>query len=290
MRQLGELEIGVMFWAGADPVETLREVKSLGVRCGQLGVPGDMALESAVEPWKSALEQEQFTLVTIFCSYAGESYADLPTVQNTVGFVPQATRVQREQRTKDVSHFAAALGVESIACHVGFVPENIQGSVPGAIEDPEYIAVRDVVRRICDHAAHHHQTFALETGQERADVLLRFIADVDRPNVRINFDPANLIMYGTGDPIQALGLLGQHVVSVHAKDGSWPAKHGTSTLGVEMPLGHGALGLEQFIAKLKQVGYTGTIHVEREGAAGPEQRLADIRAAVELLKRVRDAA
>ncbi len=251
MPALKDLEIGVMFWAGRDPRETLREVKALGVSCGQLGVPGDMPLEGAAEAWKSALEQENFTVVTVFCAYIGESYADIPTVEKTVGFIPESTRAEREQRTKDVSHFAAAIGVKSIACHVGFVPEDRS--------DPRYTAVRDLVRRICDHAALHGQTFALETGQEPAEILLEFLKDVDRKNLGINFDPANLIMYGSGDPIQAVEVLHEHLLSVHAKDGTWPPKKPEGALGTEAPLGEGAVGMDKFIAKLKQVGYKGTL-------------------------------
>src|SRR5260370_32578462 len=139
----------------------------------------------------------------------------MPTVQRTVGFVHAETRQERERRTYDVSDFAARMGVGSIACHIGFVPED-----PA---DADYGAVRDTVRRVCDHAAQHGQTFALETGQEPAEVLLRFIRDVDRANLRINFDPANLILYGSGEPIAALETLAPLVISVHCKDGDWPA-------------------------------------------------------------------
>ena len=280
MPALRDLEIGVMFWAGRDPRETLREVKALGVSCGQLGVPGDMPLEGAAEAWRSALEQEDFTVVTVFCAYVGESYADIPTVEKTVGFIPESTRAEREQRTKDVSHFAAAIGVKSIACHVGFVPEDRS--------DPKYTAVRDLVRRICDHAALHGQTFALETGQEPAEILLEFLKDVDRKNLGINFDPANLIMYGSGDPIQAVEVLHEHLLSVHAKDGTWPPKKPEGALGTEAPLGEGAVGMDKFIAKLKQVGYKGTLNVERE-IDDLEQKKIDMRKGVDLLKRLTSA-
>lgn len=279
MPDLRDLEIGVMFWAGRDPAETIRELKEIGVRAGQLGIPGSMPLDDAAHAWKSALESEQFTLVTVFSAYAGESYADVPAVQQTVGFVPPATRQERETRTREVADFAAAIGVTSIACHIGFVPENQ--------EDPEYIAVRDLVRRICDYAAKYGQTFVLETGQEPADVLLKFLKDVDRPNIGINFDPANMIMYGTGDPIQALSVLAPQVISVHCKDGEWPPKNATNTLGVEKPLGEGAVGMEQFINKLKQVGYKGILSIERE-IDDREQRRRDVRQGVELLERLRD--
>lgn len=280
MPDLKTLEVGVMCWAGGDPLETLREVKSFGVSAGQLGIPGDMPLDGAAEAWAEALRAEDFAVVTVFCSYTGESYADVPTVQQTVGFVPSSTRAEREQRTKDVSHFAAELGVKSIACHIGFVPED-----PG---HPDYVAVRDTVRRVCDHAAEHGQTFALETGQETADVLLEFIKAVDRPNLGVNFDPANLVMYGTGDPILAVEVLHEHLLSVHCKDGVWPPKMPAGALGTETPLGEGAVGMDKFVAKLKQLGYKGTLNVEHE-IADREQRAADIRAGVELLKRLRAA-
>lgn len=279
MQPLRDMEIGVMFWAGRDPIETLRELKSLGVRCGQLGVPGSYPLNhETTAAWKRALETEQFTLVTVFAAYEGESYADIPTVQRTVGFIPAATRAERETRTYAISDFAAALGVPSIACHVGFIPEDP--------EHPDYKAVREMVRRVADYAARHNQTFALETGQEPARVLLRFIEDVARPNIRINFDPANMILYGTGDPIEALDLLGPLIISVHCKDGDWPPRDQPGALGTERPLGQGSVGIERFIAKLKQLGYRGTLNIERE-IEDHQQRLADIRMAVRLLERLR---
>jgi len=278
MQVLNDFEIGVMFWAGRDPGETLREVKALGVRSGQLAIPGDLSLDAATTAaWKRALADEEFTLVTIFVTYSGENYADIPTVARTVGLVPPETRAARERRTHAVSDLAAALGVPAIALHVGCVPEDRS--------DPIYIEVRDTVRRIAEHAAEWNQVFALETGQEPAPALLKFIQDVDRPNLRINFDPANMILYGTGDPIAALDVLGPLVVSVHAKDGTWPPKDKPDALGIEQPFGAGDVGPERFIAKLKEIGYNGTLNVERE-IEDQRRRLEDIRSAVVLLERL----
>lgn len=281
MQALRDLDIGVMFWAGREPRETIREVKSLGVRCGQLGVAGNLPLEGAAAGWKAALEAEQFTLVTVFAAYTGESYADVPTVQRTVGFIPPATRAEREARTLALSDFAAAIGVNSIACHIGFVPEDAA--------DRDYVAVREMVRRVCDHAARNRQTFALETGQEPAPVLLAFLKDVNRPNLKINFDPANMILYGTGDPIEALGVLGSQVISVHAKDGDWPPKGVPGALGTEKPLGQGSVGMDRFVAKLREIGYRNPMNIERE-VEDHAQRLADIRMGVQLLERLRASA
>lgn len=278
MQLLRDLEIGVMFWAGRDPVETIRELKALGARCGQIGIAGDFPLAGAAAKWKAALEAENFPVVTAFCAYNGESYADIPTVQQTVGFIPPKTRAEREQRTYAVSDFAREVGITSIATHIGFVPEDES--------HPDYVAVRDLVRRICDHAAKNKQTFALETGQEAADTLLRFFLDVNRPSLGINFDPANMILYGTGDPIEALGTLAAHVISVHAKDGDWPPKGVPGALGEEKPLGQGAVGMERFVRKLKSVGFKGPLNIERE-VSDQKQRLADIAMGAKLLEELR---
>jgi len=278
MQPLADLEIGVMFWAGRDALATVREIKSFGVRSGQLGIAGDTPLAGAAAAWRSALQSEEFTLVTAFCAYIGEDYADIPTVQRTVGFIPPATREEREQRTYEVSGFAAELGVPGVACHIGFVPEDKNAA--------DYVAVRAMVRRVCDYCARHNQTFALETGQEPAGVLLNFLRDVERPNLKINFDPANMILYGTGDPIEAVGMLAGELVSVHCKDGDWPPTGVPGALGVERPLGAGSVGMANFIAKLKEIGYRGTLNIEREGQS-PEQWRQDVRMAVDLLKRLR---
>jgi sugar phosphate isomerase/epimerase len=275
-RSLKPLEIGVMFWAGRDPAATLSELMGLGVQCGQLGIPGNLDLGCAGQ-WRDALAAAEFPVYTVFAAFDGEDYADVPTVQRTVGFIPAGTRAERERRMREVIGFAKIIDAPGVATHIGFVPEDAA--------HPDYTAVRDLVRRLCDAAATHGLTFALETGQEPADVLLRFLRDVDRPNLGINFDPANMILYGTGDPIEALKKLAGAVISVHCKDGDWPPKDRPDALGEERALGEGSVGLERFIAALREVGYHGPLAIERE-ASNLERRIHDIRSAVELLRRL----
>jgi sugar phosphate isomerase/epimerase len=266
-------EPGVMFWAERDDLE---KVRSLGVRYGQLGIPGGMELTAeATGKLKSQLEAAGLTLVTVFAAYEGEDYADIPAVARTVGFVPSATRAVRLERTLAVSDFARRLGVPSIACHIGFVPEDAN--------HPDYVAVRQMVREVCDHAARHGQSFALETGQEPADVLLGFIGDVDRPNLRINFDPANLILYGTGEPIAALETLAPLVISVHCKDGDWPAPGVAGVLGVERPLGKGSVDIARFVETLAKFGFPGPLNVERE-TEDQQERFHDLAEGVALVR------
>jgi sugar phosphate isomerase/epimerase len=288
MPVLRDLEIGLMFWGEKNPRLAVRGVKSLGLRCGQLGIAGHVSIDEVTPLWKAALADEDFAVTTVFAAYQGESYADIPTVQKTVGFIPRATRAAREERTQKVIDLAAALGVPGFACHIGFVPEDVS--------DPDYVVVRGVTRRICDYAARYRMTVALETGQEPAHVMNAFIRDVGRENLRINFDPANLILYGTGDPIGALGTLAPWVISVHVKDGIWPSLDKPGSLGTEMPLGEGAVGIERFVAKLKEIGYTGPLTIEREVSLEQAMddrhkeglsHLADIRNAISLLEKLR---
>jgi sugar phosphate isomerase/epimerase len=271
MQHLTPLEPGVVFWGERD---NLAEIRSLGVRCGQLVTPGTMPLNrETATPWMA----DDFAILTVFAAYDGEDYADVPTVERTVGFIPPGTREARERRTYEVSEFAKILGAGGIACHIGCVPEDRK--------HPDYVGVRDLVRRVCDYAAKHGQTFALETGQEPARILLEFLKDVDRPNLRINFDPANMILYGSGDPIDALREVGHLVISVHAKDGDWPPAGVAGALGKERPLGQGSVGMERFVATLREIGYAGPLNVERE-VEDQQERLRDIAGGLALLRKL----
>lgn len=275
MLGLEDLEIGLVFGAGQDARATLEHVKSFGLRAGQLVFHGDYSLRRAAEVWDDALRVARFTPLTVVCAYAGEDYADIPTVQRTVGLVPESTRSERIARTKAIADVGKDLGIDSVMCHIGFVPEDAQ--------TPLYTQIRDVARDICDHCAKNGQNFTLETGQEPAHVLMQFIADVARPNLKINFDPANMILYGTGDPIEALGVLAPHIVSVHCKDGDWPPRDAPAALGKERALGEGSVGIDAFIHKLKEVGYRGVLSIERE-EPNQQVRNADISKAIKLLK------
>jgi sugar phosphate isomerase/epimerase len=262
------LPIGLMQTAGQDPDQTLEPLQQLGIEHLQLGVPGDLPLDN-VAAWRRALEKRGVRLHTVFGVYTGESYADIPTVKRTVGFVPRATRSQRLERTHQLLSFAAGLGCKGFATHLGFITG-----------DDTMIGL---VREVADDAAKLGMTFALETGQETADDLLDFILGVNRDNVGVNFDPANMILYGSGDPIKALEIVGQHVLTVHAKDGNWPSAAAPDSLGTEQPLGDGAVDFPAFLHALTRTGYSGPLFIERE-IEDPDQRLDDVAAGKQYLE------
>jgi sugar phosphate isomerase/epimerase len=132
-----------------------------------------------------------------------------------------------------------------------------------------------VAKRCKDLGLH----FCFETGQETPVTLLRTMTDIGTGNLGINLDPANLLMYGKANPIDALDILGPYVKGVHAKDGEYPTTPGE--LGVEKPLGQGRVNFPVLVPKLKSFGYTGPLTIEREISG--DQQIKDIRHAVQLL-------
>jgi sugar phosphate isomerase/epimerase len=278
MRPLNPFEIGLMFWATGNAQRDIESVRAFDLQAGQLGFPGDLPLDGFESDWSTALQRnDEFTLTTAVCSYVGEDYSDVANVQSTVGFVPLHSRSERIARTKDVARVAASLGITSVAAHIGFVPENRCALA--------YRDLREAMQDLCDTLSASGQSFALETGQETADALLAFIDDVERPNLKINFDPANMILYGTGDPIEAVGTLRRHMISVHCKDGVKPTAPGL--LGTERPLGSGEVNIPAFLGALREADYKGILSIERE-EPDFEQRTRDIHVAVRLLRSLRN--
>ncbi len=230
------------------------------------------------EKFLAKLKEFGITISVVFGGFEGESYADIPTVVRTIGLVPPETRAERTQEMKEIADFARVLGVDAVALHVGFIPEGPS--------EPLYSQVLSVTREVCDRCKENGQRLHLETGQESADGLLRFIGDVGRDNLFVNFDPANMILYGSGEPIEALRKVGHLVRSVHCKDAKWAAKPGEEW-GTEVPLGEGDVGMENFVRTLAEIGYDGPLTIEREIPEQPERQKAEIGQGVQLLNELK---
>lgn len=221
------------------------------------------------------LEKLGIKVTVVFAGFEGESYADIPTVERTIGLVPAATRAERVAELKEIADFANLMGVKTVGLHIGFVPHDRTTS--------EYRDVLAVTRDVCDYAKKNGQAIHLETGQEPADVLLAFLQDVERDNLFINFDPANMILYGCGEPIPALKTLGRYVRSIHCKDAIWSDQPG-KTWGAEVALGKGDVDFDAYLRTLNEIGYTGPLTIEREIPQEPVRQKAEIASAVETLE------
>ncbi len=254
-------------------------ISELGVPTIQLHAPhADKRNQDSAQQLEAQLSEMGVKCTAVFGGFEGESYADIPTVVKTVGLVPLETRQSRLEEMFQIAEFAKWLGCDTVALHLGFIPHD-----PSA---EGYSDIAEVTRQLCDHCAANHQFLHLETGQETAAGLLEFIDQVGRENLKINFDPANMILYGTGQPIEALRAVGAHVRSVHCKDGTWSDKPG-ETWGAEVPLGEGDVNIRDYLSTLKDLGYTGPLTIEREIPQDPQRQREEIGQAIELLTRLR---
>ena len=255
-------------------------LKELGVPTVQIHAPSAAKrTESEAKDYSRRLTDMGIRCTAVFGGFEGESYADIPTVKRTIGLVPPETRNARLAEMKQISDFARMMDIGVVALHLGFVPEDVS--------DPLYPEIIQVTRELCDHVKENGQCLHLETGQETADALLRFIGDVGRGNLFINFDPANMILYGSGEPIEALRKVGAYVRSVHCKDGKWADRPGEEW-GQEVPLGEGDVGMENYLRTLADIGYRGPLTVEREIPQDPERQKAEIGHAIRLLTELKE--
>jgi sugar phosphate isomerase/epimerase len=245
-------------------------VRGLGFRVIQLGRLAD----SYYTPTGAAelarqLQQEDLVAAGLCIVYAGESYADVEAVRQTVGLLPLemvAERVVYSQRCIDT---ASDLGISLVTFHVGLLPADPR--------DPEYERVERSVNQIASYAARKGVTIGLETGQETAEELLGFIGRLET-RVEVNFDGANFIAYGTDDPLRALEVLCRRVVGVHLKDYAPPPAPGQ--LSRPVPLGQGAAHVDETLDFLLKAGFAGPLILETYGANDPIGTLTFSRAYV----------
>ena len=267
--------IGIFTSVGAGLGLPLPTTAELGISTIHLHAPhADARSADDASQLTRQLAESKISVSCLFAGFDGESYADIPTVERTVGLVNPATRTERLAELKEISDFGKLLEVPAVGLHVGFVPHDTQSDA--------YTEVVETLREVCEHCAANGQQLYLETGQETAAALVQFLKDVDRENLFVNFDPANMILYGAGEPLSALEMLGPYVRSVHCKDATWSDQPG-KTWGQEVPLGEGDVDMAAYLRMLIKIGYDGPLTIEREIPQEPERQRSEIGQAVQLL-------
>jgi sugar phosphate isomerase/epimerase len=269
------LAIGVCSWSlqVKNVPELKRFMDQLGINVVQIacGDPHHAAWDEG-DKMPEAARAAGFRMVGSMLGFPGEDYTTPQTIQKSGGFGDPALRPERIDRFKWALDRTRALGLNDIMLHAGFLPE------PG---DPDRKPFLDTLAQVSDLAHAKGVTVAFETGQETADLLLRTLEDLACPNLAVNFDPANMILYDKGDPIRAVEILGPNIRSVHVKDANRTRVPGT--WGEEVPLGQGQANIKKFIQTLKGVGYKGPLLIERE-VGDQKQRLADIAHGIKYLR------
>jgi sugar phosphate isomerase/epimerase len=213
-----------------------------------------------------------FELTGAMLGFPGEDYTSPQTIRETGGFGNPATRPERLERFAWALERTRALGLADLGLHAGFIPE------PGDADRGPFL---DTLATVSDMAAGHGVTVAFETGQEIAELLRRTLDDLRCSNLKVNFDPANVLLYDVGDPIRAVELLGPDIRSVHVKDANRPTTPGQ--WGEEVPLGRGEVDIPAFLRALSRAGYRGPLCIERE-VGSQEERVADIAHGIAFLR------
>jgi sugar phosphate isomerase/epimerase len=269
------LAIGVCSWSLQ--VKSVPELKRLLDRLGvdvvqiACGDPHHAAWDEGDRLPEAALVAG-FRMTGAMLGFPGEDYTTPQTIQKTGGFGDPATRPERLDRFAWALGRTRALGLTDLMLHAGFLPE------PG---DPDRRPFLDTLGKVSALAAAKGVTVAFETGQETAELLRRTLDDLRCSNLKVNFDPANMLLYDKGDPTRAVEVLGPDIRSVHVKDANRPTTPGW--WGEEVPLGRGQVDIRKFVQTLKKVGYQGPLCVERE-VGDQESRLEDIAHGIRFLR------
>ena len=253
-----------------DPQDLAAKLLAIGIHRVQLALD---PLRESPSIWGDAgevLKQAGITVVSGMFGCVGEDYSTLDSIRLTGGIGPDGTWEENLANIRATGSIATALGIKHVTFHAGFVPHD-PAHPDFVIRVERLAAVAEIFR-----AANIH--VGLETGQETAGELAVLLGTLQCPNLFVNFDPANMLLYGKGDPIQALHLLAQWIRQVHIKDavssrivGEW---------GAEVPVGDGEVNWQAFFTALHEANFTGDIVIEREAG---DQRLADIRTAREVV-------
>jgi sugar phosphate isomerase/epimerase len=213
-----------------------------------------------------------FRMSGAMLGFPGEDYTTPQTIEKTGGFGDPATRAERLERFRWGLARTKDLGLTDLMLHAGFIP---------AVGSPARKPFLDTLAQVADLARAAGVVVAFETGQESAALLRRTLDDLSAPNLKVNFDPANMLLYDKDDPLAALDLLAPDIRSVHVKDANRPRVKGL--WGEEVPLGQGQTNTRGFVKALKRVGYRGPLCIEREVGTQAD-RFRDIEHGVRFLR------
>lgn len=250
-KYLKKISIGIISRAD-NPEEDLKVVRDMGFSTCQLNLK-EYSPELA-RRLKTTLEKYKITPITLICMGPGTYTYNFTDGPATIGLVPREGREARVKRLKQGIDFCKAAGIPAVHAHFGFIPEN-----PKEVLYTEFIAT---MKDIGKYALDQKIDIYFETGQETPITLLRAIEDIGTGNLYVNYDTANLVMYGKANPLDGLKVIGKYIRSFHAKDGMYPTL--PTQLGKEVPVPTGEVNFPAIISYMKKINFEGNFTIECE--------------------------
>jgi sugar phosphate isomerase/epimerase len=227
------------------------------------------ALEEGGDKYLEAVKAQDWTISSTMIGFPQEDYSTLETIKVTGGVAPDEHWEANRKLAEGAVKVTAELGVPFLSMHAGFIDHT----------QPEYARkFYDRIQCLADAAGDSGIMLLMETGQETAEDLRHFLVDMNHPALGVNYDPANMILYNQGNPINAVKTLVSWIKHVHIKDANHTMQSGT--WGEEVPWGDGEVGPDAFLGALKEIGFDGTLAIEREAG---DDRFNDIKRAAERL-------
>ena len=257
----------------ANPGQLLEALRATGIRRVQLALD---PLREQPDTWGNVgpfLQQHGIQFVSGMFGTVGEDYTSLESIRRTGGLVPDSTWEENWENAQVNARLAHQLGLNLVTFHAGFLPHD-----PA---DPEFEKLQHRIRLVADVFAAEGIDLAFETGQETAETLRGFLEKLGRVSVGVNFDPANLLLYDQGRPLEALRALASWVKQCHVKDACRTQTPGT--WGEEVPVGRGQVDWAEFFGILNTAQFSGPCCIEREAG---RQRVADVRTAREFVEKL----
>lgn len=257
------MNVGYLIHLTGDPYENIREASELGFHHGQLSV-WDMSYHSdeSAERILAACRDFDFTVTAVWCGWTGPTDWRYPGMYLSLGLVPDAYRAKRVEEILGGAALAAKLGVKDIITHIGYLPD-----------DPTNKTRMEVVlaaRYICAEIAKAGQRFLFETGEMIPTTLIQFMTEIGLPNVGVNLDPANFVINGRANPVDAARRLAPYIHGMHGKDAIHPV--GTAPKGKEVKIGEGVVDFKAIFTLLKEAGFDGSVSIEYEMKNTPDRR------------------
>lgn len=271
--------IAVCSWSlrPESPEDLIQKVRSCGLSAVQLWLDPIRSWTWKPDTMGGLARASGLTLVSGMFAPKDEDYSTLESIRRTGGVRPDGTWEANQKAAEGDAIMAARFGIPLVTFHAGFIPHDTADTARGVMAQR--------LRQIAETMAARNVRVALETGQENAETLLQALAEVndslpEKARVGVNFDPANMILYGMGDPIESLRRLLPHVLQVHVKDAVPAASK--DAWGEEKPVGLGAVDWPAFFGVLRDAGYRGDLVIERESG---DDRQADVRRARDLIEK-----